>query len=105
MDQEKNLPARTGNTQAVGVWSNPEQFNQWQRMAKALSSSHLVPQDYRGERGMASCLIALNMSARMGVDPLMLIQNMDVIHGKPSLSSKFLIAQINFIKRLHRFFI
>lgn len=90
---EKKLIATSGNT--IGVFENPAGFDDWQRLAMALSTSTLVPQQYQGKNNVGSCLIALDMSSRMKVSPLMLMQNMDVIHGKPSLSSKFVIAQLN----------
>lgn len=78
-----------------GVFASPNNFNEWQRMAMSLSSSKLVPEQYQGKNNVGSCLIALDMASRMKVNPLMLMQNMDIIHGKPSLSSKFVIATLN----------
>jgi hypothetical protein len=63
------------------------------RLAKALSSSALVPKRYQGN--VADCMIAIGMAKRMRCEPLMVMQNLDVIQGKPSFSSTFLIALIN----------
>lgn len=63
------------------------------RLAKALSSSALVPKRYQGN--VADCIIAVGMAKRMRCEPLMVMQNLDVIQGKPSFSSTFLIALIN----------
>ena len=68
-------------------------FETQQRMATALASSDLVPATYKGN--VANCYIALDMAQRMNANPLMIMQNLDVIHGRPSFSSKFLIACIN----------
>ena len=68
-------------------------FETQQRMATALASSDLVPVTYKGN--VANCYIALDMAQRMNANPLMIMQNLDVIHGRPSFSSKFLIACIN----------
>jgi hypothetical protein len=70
-------------------------FELLQRGAKLLSASPLVPQIYQGADGLASCVIALNMALRMNADPLMVMQNIDVIHGRPSWRSQFLIACFN----------
>jgi hypothetical protein len=70
-------------------------FELAQRAAKMLSSSTLVPKEYQGPAGMANCIIALNMSHRMGADPLMVMQNLVVVHGRPTWSSQFLIATFN----------
>ena len=64
-----------------------------QRMATALSRSTMVPMDYRGS--VANCLVAMEMAHRTGISPLMVMQNMFIIQGRPSWSSQFIIAVIN----------
>jgi len=44
---------------------------------------------------LANCVVALNMAQRMGADPLMVMQNLYVIEGRPSWSSQWIIAAIN----------
>ncbi len=86
-------------------------FDQIQRVAKALCASTLVPAQYRAfsekkefgkvvgyepnGAGLPNCIVALNMAQRMGADPLMVMQNLYVIEGRPSWSSQFIIASIN----------
>jgi len=70
-------------------------FDDAQRMAKALAASSLVPTIYQGQTGLANCLIALEISGRMGISPLVVMQNMVPIHGKPTWSSQFLIGTVN----------
>lgn len=86
--------ATTGNT-SVGVFDGIEAFDAAQRMAKALSSSTLVPTAYQGQQGLANSLIALEMAGRMRLSPLVVMQNLSIIHGRPSWSSSFLIATVN----------
>ena len=76
-------------------FNNAASFELVQRAAKMLSSSTLVPKDYQGPGGMANCAIALNMANRMGADPLMVLQNLVIVHGRPTWSSQFLIATFN----------
>jgi hypothetical protein len=64
-----------------------------QRQAQALATSDLAPKAFAGN--VANCLIAVNLAKRTQFDPLMVMQNMAVIHGKPSWSATFLIACIN----------
>ena len=64
-----------------------------QRGASLLSASSLVPKDYQGN--LPNCVIALNMASRMGADPLMVMQNLYVVHGRPGWSAQFLIATFN----------
>jgi len=82
-------------TQQGGVFSSGAAFDEAQRFAKALASSTLIPQQFQGQAGYANCLVALNISRRMGMDPLMVMQNLHIIHGRPSWSSQFIIGLIN----------
>jgi len=68
-------------------------FELAQRQAKALSASDLVPQQYKGN--VANTLVALEIANRIGASPLMVMQNLHIIHGRPSWSSTFVIAAIN----------
>lgn len=68
-------------------------FEQLQRAAKLLASSTLVPKEFQGN--LPNCVIALNMANRIGADPLLVMQNLYVVHGRPGWSSKFLIATFN----------
>jgi hypothetical protein len=68
-------------------------FELVQRQAKMLASSTLVPKEFQGN--MANCAIGLNIAKRLGADPFMVLQNIDVIHGRPSFRATFLIAMVN----------
>src|SRR5690606_4406748 len=68
-------------------------FETIQRAARLLSSSTLVPKEYQGN--IANCVIALNMANRMQADPLMVLQNLYIVHGRPGWSSQFLISTFN----------
>lgn len=94
-------------------------FNEAINAASFLSGSSLVPTDYRrwvpvknqygnavtnadgtpqlmeNPNATSNCLIALNMANRMGYDPLMIMQNLYIIEGRPAWSSQFIIAAIN----------
>lgn len=64
-----------------------------QRIGKAFASSTLVPAQYQGN--LANCIVALEMANRMGASPLLVMQNLYLVHGNPGWSSKFLIACFN----------
>ena len=64
-----------------------------QRAGQLLASSGLVPKEYQGN--LANCVVALNMAVRIGADPLMVMQNLVIVHGRPTWSSQFLIATFN----------
>lgn len=63
------------------------------RMAMAYSKSTLVPKAYQDNVG--NCIIALNVAQRIGADPLMVMQNLYIVHGNPAWSAQFLIATFN----------
>lgn len=75
------------------VGQTVKQFEVMQRMAKMYTESTIIPDAYKGNIG--NCVIALDMATRMGANPLMVMQNLYVVNGNPSWSSKFLIATIN----------
>lgn len=70
-------------------------FESISKMANVLCKSTIVPDRYRGEQNFGNCFIAVDMSMRMGMNPLMVMQNLYEVHGTPSWSSKFLIAAVN----------
>lgn len=78
-----------------GVFSGITAFEQAQRMAQCLAQSTMVPKDYQGQQGLANCMIAMEVAGRMKISPLVVMQNMVPIHGKPTWSSSFLIGTIN----------
>ena len=75
------------------VGQTVKQFEVMQRMANMYTTSTIVPDTYKGNIG--NCVIALDMAMRMGANPLMVMQNLYIVHGNPAFSSKFLIATIN----------
>lgn len=77
----------------VSVFSDTSVFENAQRMAMALSKSSIVPLEYQGN--VSNTLVALEMAQRMGESPLMVMQNLNIIHGKPSFGSAFVIGRLN----------
>lgn len=78
---------------ALSTFANQEGFEQAQRMAIALSKSNIIPMAY--QNNVPNTLVALEMAGRIGISPLMIMQNLDVIKGKPSWSSSFIISALN----------
>jgi predicted flap endonuclease-1-like 5' DNA nuclease len=81
--------------QPLSAFSSENAFVSVQRMAKALASSTLVPDSYRGEANLGNCIIALELSQRIGASVMAVMQSMVPIHGKPTWSASFLIATVN----------
>lgn len=74
-------------------FASMQSFALMQRAATLLASSTLVPKEYQNQ--IANCTIALNMAQRIGADPLLVMQNLYLVHGRPGWSSQFLIATFN----------
>lgn len=102
--REASMPAVTPG------FGSLQSFELAVRQAKLLSSSTLVPAQYRGviekkkgrdvvyeenDNAIPNCVIAMNMASRMGADPLMVMQNLYIVEGRPSWSSQWIIAAIN----------
>lgn len=89
-----NLPAQTQAPAPIQVGlTDSQSFELAQRVAKCFAASTLVPKAY--QNNLPNCVIALNMAGRMGADPMMVMQNLYVVHGAPSWSAQFLIATFN----------
>lgn len=87
------LAVPSGNGNALGVFESLDNFVAAQRMANVLAASSMVPKEFQGN--VANCVIALELASRLRASPFMVMQNLDVIHGRPSLRATFLIATVN----------
>ena len=95
---EATLPT---SSQSGFNFFDPVQFDTMQRVCSLFANSELVPDMYKisdnnpKEKAIANCMIAIEMAQRIGASPLMIMQNMVIIYGRPSWSSKFLVATVN----------
>ena len=80
---------------AISAFSSESNFESAQRMAMAFVESDLAPDAYRGDKGVANTLIAMELANRIGASPLMVMQNLHVVKGKPGWASSCLIATVN----------
>ena len=87
MVQEQNQVAK------INLFASKEAFELGQRMAAVFAQSSLVPKQYQGNIG--NCIIGLNIASRMGADPLMVFQNLVIVHNIPTFEAKFAIACFN----------
>ena len=97
-NQQTNQPSQltqTANIQLTSenIYNSKAAFELALRMSQAFSASTIVPREY--QNNPANCLIALEMANRNGMSPLMVMQNLYVINGRPSWSSQFIVAMIN----------
>lgn len=77
----------------ISSFGSKESFEHVQRVAGMFAKSDMVPKRYQNNIG--NCVIAIEMANRMNANILMVMQNLDVIQGKPGWSSVFLIATLN----------
>ncbi len=95
--ENNKLQSEVIEQKSMSIFENQNSFELAQRMATALAKSTIVPTDYRGN--LSNALIALDMSNRLGISPMMVMQNLYIVNGRPSWSSQFIIAAINNSKR------
>jgi len=80
---------------AISAFSSEDNLEAAKRMAMVFVDSDLAPAAYRGEKGVANTLIAMELAHRIGASPLMVMQNLHIVQGKPGWASSFLIATVN----------
>lgn len=96
IDPENQIQVINPATDIQNVFTHKESFDMALRGAMALAKSTIVPTTYQNKP--ENCFIAVNMANRMGVDPLVIMQNLYVVQGKPSWSGqacKMLIENCN----------
>ena len=79
--------------QGGGMLTTFKDLEQMFRFSEFLAKSPLLPDAFNGNPG--SVMIALNMAQRLRMDPLMVMQNIVIVHGNAGLSGKFAIALLN----------
>jgi len=80
----------TTNSDDSFSFSTARNFDQALAMAKVISSSDLVPKDYKGKP--ENVLVAIEMGKDLGLNPMQAIQNIAVINGRPSLWGDAMLA-------------
>ena len=95
MNEEKTLAVVEQTTELTtnSVWENKDSFNQLLRVANMLSQTSIIPQSYQNQP--QDCFVAIEMANRMGVSPMVVMQNMYVVKGKPSWAGQACTMLIN----------
>ena len=91
------MPTPSAATGVLNVFSDAKSFEMALRMSDCLSKSTVVPKDYQGNTG--NCMIAIEMAARINTSPMMVMQNLYVVNGRPAWSAQWIIAMINSSRR------
>ena len=77
----------------ITMWNDTKMMNLAWRTATMLSKSALVPESYRNRP--EDCLVAIDLANRQGISPMLVLQNLYVVKGKPAWSGSFCAASIN----------
>lgn len=67
------------------------------KMAKVLVGGTMLPDDYKGN--LANVMIATEMALRLNMSPMMVMQELYIVYGKPSWSGKMAAALVNGSRR------
>lgn len=91
-------PAQQVQVQSEPVLQHISDMREAYKMAKIYCQAGIIPDAYQGKP--ADCMIAIDMADRMGVSPIMVMQSLYVVKGKPSWSGQacmsFIQANPNF---------
>jgi len=68
-------------------------FELLQRIAKVFSESDLIPAHF--QKHMPNTLVAIHMAMRLGVDPLMFLQQSLVVNSTPGIRAQLVISLVN----------
>lgn len=90
MEQSVNLPA-TAN-QCENFFSLAT-FSDAHKVAGVLAKSKLIPQNF--QNNVPDCIIAMEMSQRIGASIFSVMQSLYIVHGRPTWSAQFIIASLN----------
>ena len=67
----------------------------YRKVIEKLDKYGNVKESRENPNALANAVVALNMAQRMGADPLMVMQNLYIVEGRPSWSSQWIIAAVN----------
>ena len=89
----KREPVKYHTDFSLGIFGSSDNFMMATQMAKAFAGSTIVPREYQGR--FENGLVAIELATRMKISPLAVMQNLDIIQGRPSWRASFLIGMIN----------
>lgn len=90
MENERNTEVPAGTPKNAEITADSKgYFDEMAKvfnLAKVMCCAGNIPDNYKNRP--ADCMIAIDMASRMGVSPLMVMQNLYVVKGKPSWSGQ-----------------
>lgn len=93
METEPSLIPAVQAHSGISIITDIPVFEHMWRIARIFAASDIVPKQFVGNE--PNCFIAVEMSNRMGINPVALMQNMAIVNGRPTLEAKLITALIN----------
>lgn len=94
MNNTEQLPIAPAQTeQYASALTDTKTLNTLVKMAGMFSRSKIVPELYQNSPD--NCFVACELANRMGVSPMIVMQNLFVVKGKPTWSGQACISLIN----------
>ena len=90
MDQSINLPATANQPENFFSLAT---FSDAHKVAGVLAKSKLIPANF--QNNVPDCIIAMEMSQRIGASIFSVMQSLYIVHGRPTWSAQFIIASLN----------
>lgn len=76
-------PKEEGNSELRALWKLAERF----------ANSDMVPPHFKGK--VDNCFVVIQMAQRSGIDPMLALQNIFMVSGRPGMSAQLAIALAN----------
>lgn len=96
-EETKNELMEKDQEQSLEAFSSMAGMNNAWKIASQLAKSTIVPVAYQGNP--SNCLIALDMSTRLHVSPMMVMTSLVIVKGTPTWTGQGVISLINGSRR------
>ena len=79
--------------QTRNLLESTQHLNRLSKLAAKYANSSMIPQNF--QKNPDNCFVALELASRMGVSPILVMQNLVVVQGRPAWSGQSCIALVN----------
>ncbi|MBY0355692.1 MAG: hypothetical protein K2Q12_08200 [Rickettsiales bacterium] len=93
LNQSNDMILAAPSGKGGNMLTDSNAFNQAYRVARLFAASQLIPAHLKGKE--ADCFIALYTADRMKEDPLIVMQNMYLVSGRPGWHTQYMIGRAN----------
>ena len=86
VDEEKALTAVSSTEKGMSLFSDMAQFQEYYKIAKFLATTSFIPDTFKNP---SDALAAIDIAKSIGESPIVVMQNMTPVKGRPVFSSVF----------------